>query len=215
MSRFAWSTLRESKAAVTTATADAIGNAKSGGTTAGGGTVGRAAGSFATTEPPGARGAREALAAVPTGFDCGNVPPARRSPTESVLLGQAVDPRAAQQRPGEITMAGETIVFFPKYTALVVGTYYSDPYDVTGYKTVDVQTMHVTSIGTAPTASVQMQQSSDLITWDAVGSAMAPVAGQTDTEPLSGTARYVRAVATIGGTTATAVIWVKGVARES
>jgi len=111
-------------------------------------------------------------------------------------------------------MAGETIVFFPKFTTLVTGTYASDPYDVTAYKSIDCQTMNVAVINAA-TVSVQMQQSSDLNQWDPVGSAMAPAAGNSDTEPLSGTARYVRAVATIGTANASAVIWVKGVARES
>jgi len=111
-------------------------------------------------------------------------------------------------------VAGETIVFFAKYSPLVTGTYYSDPYDVTGYKSVDCQTMNVAVINSA-TVSVQMQQSSDLITWADVGSPMAPSAAATDTEALSGTARYVRAVVTIGQPGATAVIWVKGVARES
>ena len=111
-------------------------------------------------------------------------------------------------------MAGETIVFFPKYTTLVTGTYASDPYDVTAYKSVDVQTMNHAIINSA-TVSVQMQQSSDLIQWDPVGSAMAPAVGNSDPESLSGTARYIRAVATIGAANSTAVIWVKGVARES
>jgi hypothetical protein len=58
-------------------------------------------------------------------------------------------------------VAGETIVFFAKYTTLVGATaggivYYSDPFEVTGYKTVTAETGFGGAIGSGA-ISAQMQ----------------------------------------------------------
>lgn len=108
----------------------------------------------------------------------------------------------------------ETIVFFPKYTTLPSGTFDSDPFDVTGYKTISAETHAAVSISSG-TLSVQMQQSSDLLNWTSFGSAMAPVAPASVTEVESDPARYIRARATVAGSTGVCAFWVKAVARES
>jgi hypothetical protein len=116
-------------------------------------------------------------------------------------------------------VAGETIVFFGKYTSLCGsgsgGTAYpSDPYDVTSYKTVNVETYFAD--GTAGSAvSAQAQGSSDLITWTDLGSAMAPSVGALASVSLSNPPRYVRVVATVTSTDDVVTLWVKAVCRES
>ena len=111
-------------------------------------------------------------------------------------------------------MAGENIVFFPKYTTLVTGTYYSDPYEVTGYKTVSAEVNNTAIINSA-TVTARVQASSDLITWTDIGSDMTPSAGASTTQDNSDTARYVRLKVVIGGANATAAIWAKAVARDA
>ena len=111
-------------------------------------------------------------------------------------------------------MAGENIVFFPKYTALVTGTYYSDPYEVTGYKTLSAEVNNSAVINSA-TVTGRVQQSSDLLTWTDTGSDMIPSAGASATQDTSNPARYVRLKVVIGGTNATATIWAKAVARDA
>jgi hypothetical protein len=110
-------------------------------------------------------------------------------------------------------MAGRNIVFFGDPTTLVTGTYESDPFDVTAYKTVTVQTQCRAAINSA-LISVQVQESSNLVKWTNVGDAMDPNAPDVESVTLTGTARYVRAVATVSGSNATAVLWVKGIARD-
>jgi len=115
-------------------------------------------------------------------------------------------------------MAGESIVFFPKYTTLCGFsggglTYYSDPFEMTGYKTVTAETGFGGAIGSGA-ISAQMQQSSDLITWTSFGSPMAPTSGAAqETEPDP--ARYVRLQVTItGGAGSVVTFWAKAVARD-
>jgi hypothetical protein len=113
-------------------------------------------------------------------------------------------------------MAGETIVFFAKYTTLVGNTvvYYSDAFDVTGYRTITAETGFGGAAGSGA-ISAQMEQSSDMQTWTAFGSAMAPTSTpvlETETDP----ARYIRLKVTISGSANAAVsFWAKAVARES
>jgi hypothetical protein len=109
----------------------------------------------------------------------------------------------------------ETIVFFAKYTTLVQGTYYSDPFEVTGFKDIAAQTMLAAVVGSG-TISAQMQQSSDLITWSNFGSAMEPTAGNITTEVEPDPARYIRLVVTAGGAGSGVItFWAKAVAREA
>jgi hypothetical protein len=109
----------------------------------------------------------------------------------------------------------ETIVFFGKYTTLVEGTYYSDAFEVTGYKDVAAQTMLAAEVGTG-TISAQMEQSSDLVTWSNFGSAMQPSAGNVATELEADPARYVRLKVTAGGGGSGVItFWAKAVAREA
>jgi hypothetical protein len=115
-------------------------------------------------------------------------------------------------------VAGETIVFYPKYTTLCGkgaggATYYSDPYDVTGYKTIDVET-YAPAFNGSPTVTVKLEQSSDLITWSDADSdtlAEATLLTQSKTSP----ARYVRVSVLVNGATTGLTLWSKGVARES
>jgi len=111
-------------------------------------------------------------------------------------------------------VAGENIVFFPKYTTLVTGTYYSDPYEVTGYKTVCVQVGNAAVINSS-TVNGQLQESSDLLTWSDLGAGVTPTAGNVGAEDLSDTARYVRLRIIIGGANSTSTVWGRAVARES
>lgn len=114
-------------------------------------------------------------------------------------------------------MAGETIVFFPKYTALTGSaspgtTYYSDPYEVTGYKTITTEVYY--AAGT-PSISGQLQQSSDLITWSTLGSALSPAAGALASATDSNPARYVRmAMTVISAGNLAATLWAKAVSRD-
>ena len=111
-------------------------------------------------------------------------------------------------------MAGENIVFFPKYSTLVTGTYYSDPYEVTGYKTVSMQVGNAAVINSA-TVNGQLQESSDLLSWTDIGSGVTPTAGNVGAEDLSDTARYVRMRVIVGSANSTAAVWGRAVARES
>jgi hypothetical protein len=113
---------------------------------------------------------------------------------------------------------GETIVFIPKYTTLCGTTdYYSDPYEVTGYKTVSIETLLLAIIGTAsPAASATLQGSSDLITWATLDGPNSLSAGTIDNLSASAPPRYVRVkITTSGGTNMSVTLWCKGVARDS
>ena len=76
-------------------------------------------------------------------------------------------------------MPGENIVFFPKWTSLA-GTgggqiYYSDPYEVTPYKTLEVETL-LAVVTASGTVAARLEQSSDLQTWsEAGGSGRSPM----------------------------------------
>jgi hypothetical protein len=113
-------------------------------------------------------------------------------------------------------MAGETIVFFAKYTTLVdTRTYYSDPYEVTGYRTINVETFMAGVNGAPTTVVVTLQQSSDLITWSDLDTGTLAV-NTPDTMSATGPARYVRCtVAITGGTSPAVTLWCKGVARDA
>lgn len=114
---------------------------------------------------------------------------------------------------------GETIVFFPKYASLcgsaAPGTdYTSDPYEVTPYRTVVVETLFAG--GTAGAAvSAQVQQSSDLITWTNTGTAMAPTVGNLASVTVTSPSRYVRVVVTVTAADDVVTVWVKAVCRDS
>ena len=113
----------------------------------------------------------------------------------------------------------DTIVFFGKYSTLVGKAspgqdYPSDPYDVTSFKTVVVEAL-LLQVAASATASVQMQQSSDLQDWANVGSAMSLTAGTISTAVLSDTARYIRAVVTVVVADGVATLWVKAVCRDA
>lgn len=116
-------------------------------------------------------------------------------------------------------MAGETIVFFPKYTTLAgaaaPGTSYpSDAFDVTGYKTLVVETYFAGQAGGAA-ISAQIQGSSDLNIWTNLGAPMAPVVGASDSETVSDPPRYVRVVTAVTAVDDVATFWCKGVARDA
>ena len=109
-------------------------------------------------------------------------------------------------------MAGETIIFFPKYSSLVAGTYYSDPFDVTGYKELTAEALLIGSVGTSPQVTAILQESSDLTTWTDIGSAStlsSTMSVLTKTDP----ARYVRMKVVVSGTGAVGTLWSKAVAR--
>ena len=111
-------------------------------------------------------------------------------------------------------MAGENVVFFPKYTTLVTGTYYSDPFEVTGYKSIAAQVGNAAVINSS-TVNGQLQESSDLLTWTDIGAGVTPTAGNVGSEDLSDPARYVRMRIIIGGANSTATMWGRAVARDS
>jgi len=113
-------------------------------------------------------------------------------------------------------MAGIILSFFGKFTSLVgTGAYYSDPFDVTGRKNVDVETLLVAANG-APTVSAYLEQSSDLQTWTTANGPNTLSAGTIDTLSKSSPARYVRVRIQIsGGTNPVLTLWSKGVARDS
>jgi len=115
-------------------------------------------------------------------------------------------------------VAGETIVFFPKYTSLVGiaspgQIYYSDPYDVTGYKTVDVESL-LAATSASGTVAARLEQSSDMVTWSEVGGSGTLTAGTIDVISKSSPARYIRMKLTVVTANAVATVWSKGVARD-
>ncbi len=116
-------------------------------------------------------------------------------------------------------MAGETIVFFSKYTSLAGDaspgtTYYSDPYDVTSWKQVEVEILLVRIIGSG-TATAQLEESSDLLSWTAIGTASSLTAGTVAQISKSNPSRYLRLKVIIVGATAVGTLWAKAVARDA
>jgi len=115
-------------------------------------------------------------------------------------------------------VAGETIVFFPKYTSLVgvasAGQiYYSDPYEVTGYKSVEVETL-LSAVTASATVAARLEQSSDLLTWTEVGGSSTLTAGTIDVISKSSPARYVRMKLTVVTANSVVTVWSKGVGRD-
>jgi len=111
----------------------------------------------------------------------------------------------------------ETIVFYPKWTTLIEGTYYSDPYDVTAYKSISAEAVMNGKLDTA-TATGQFEESSDLETWSNIsGATLTPTTGTPATRDLSDTVRYIRLKYTIagGGGAGAVTLWAKAVAREN
>lgn len=115
-------------------------------------------------------------------------------------------------------MAGETIVFFPKYTTLCgTATYYSDPYEVTGYKTLTADTLLVAMVGgSVPAASATLEGSSDMISWATLDGPDTLSAGVINVFSVTSPPRYVRVkIVTSGGTDMSVTLWCRGVARDS
>ena len=118
-------------------------------------------------------------------------------------------------------MAGETIVFFQKYTTLVGAAgpggfvYTSDPYEVTPYKSVVLE-VDFAGGTTGSGISAQLQGSSDLITWtDLLGAALTPAIGALASATETDTPRYVRVVITVTAAEDSVTLWAKAVCRES
>ncbi len=111
----------------------------------------------------------------------------------------------------------QNIVFFPKNTTLVAGTYYSEQFDVSEFKTVTTEVIYGGGLGTTPAISGQLQQSDDLTVWSNVGNAMAPasVANTPAQDSASNPGRYVRLQMTVTTGNATVTFWAKAVAREN
>ncbi len=115
-------------------------------------------------------------------------------------------------------MAGENMEFFRKFTTLVSGVYYSDPYDVSGQKAITLQVMFAEGIGTTPTVTAQLQHSADLQSeaFADLGSSVAPAEGAVASTTVSDPLRYVRLKVTIGGSSnPAATFWAKAVARDA
>ena len=113
----------------------------------------------------------------------------------------------------------DTIVFFVKYTTLAGvanpgQTYYSDPYDITAFRTVVLEAYNA-GVTESATISVQPQQSSDLITWSDKGGALTPTSGNVSTVAITDAARYLRLKVTITGADGTVTFWAKAVGREN
>lgn len=114
-------------------------------------------------------------------------------------------------------MAGIILSFYGKFTTLVgAGNYYSDPFDVTGQKNVDVETLLVASIGSPTTVNAYLEGSSDLQTWTTLTGPNALTAGTVDTLSKSSPPRYVRVrIQITGGTNPAVTLWSKGIARDA
>ncbi len=111
-------------------------------------------------------------------------------------------------------MAGETIVFFSKYTSLAGGfTYESDFYDVTGWKQINAEVLLAGSSGTG-TATAQLFDSSDAQVWTAIGTASnlsSTVAPISKSYP----ARFIKLVIVVPSSMTIATLWAKAVARDA
>lgn len=107
--------------------------------------------------------------------------------------------------------------YFSKWTTLLGGTvaaitYYSDPFEVTAYKTIEGEVNVKGVSGGTPTA--QLEESSDLEKWTGVGSPTNLAENTLATISHSDSARYVR-LAIVVPATRTMTFWAKGVARAS
>ena len=111
-------------------------------------------------------------------------------------------------------MTGDVIEFFPKYSTLPTGTFYSDPYDLTAYRSLVIEVGNAAVINSADISGT-LQESGDLVSWVDLGSFLVPSAGTTASADYTNTARWIRFRIIVGGTNATATVWAKGVAREA
>ena len=116
-------------------------------------------------------------------------------------------------------MPGETIVFFVKFTTLPGvaspgAEHFSDPFDVTAYKSVVVEDYNAGVTGTT-TVTLQAEQSSDLETWSDKGTSLSPTVGAVASTSFSDPARYIRLRATVVGANGTVTLWAKAVARDA
>ncbi len=110
-------------------------------------------------------------------------------------------------------MAGQSIIFFGKFTTLANGSgYASDPFDITPYEQVRIQVYVAGKTGTG-TLTAQLQDSSDLNTWADKGSAVAPTAVGMSTIDTSDCSRYIRLLVT--STFDNVTFWAMGVVRDS
>jgi hypothetical protein len=109
------------------------------------------------------------------------------------------------------------VVPYDRYTTLVGnGSFVSRAFDVTGYKSVDIEVMLVSSIGSPSSVDASLEMSPDMITWSAADSETGLAAGTPVTLSKSAPARFVRVKMTVtGGTNPGITFFASGVARES
>jgi hypothetical protein len=73
----------------------------------------------------------------------------------------------------------ENITFFMRFTTIVGNTSVeSDPYDVTGYKSIDVEAFLQSLTGTAAAMTATLETSSDMVVWTPVDGPDPMTAGQ-------------------------------------
>ncbi len=92
--------------------------------------------------------------------------------------------------------------------------YYSDPYEVTSFKSVVLEALLI-QVAASATVTLQVQQSSDLQDWVDVGPPMSLTAGTISTQTLMDTARYLRVRATVVAANGVATFWAKAVCRDA
>lgn len=129
-------------------------------------------------------------------------------------LGDPAETRPALpvRMPGD-SREGDAIVFFPTPTTLPTGTFYSDFYDMTAYRTLCIETGCEAIINSANGSAV-LQESGDLLTWVDVTAGQAISSVGVVSEDFANLARWVRLRIIVGGTNASMTVWSKGVARE-
>lgn len=115
-------------------------------------------------------------------------------------------------------MESQTITLFPRYTSLVGSaggiTYYSDSYDVSGFKDIRAQ-VFAEVISNSGTASSGIEDSSDLLTWTGTGTSVPLFAGTMLNLSKTDPARYVRVKITVTTANAVGTFWAKGVVRAA
>jgi hypothetical protein len=114
----------------------------------------------------------------------------------------------------------DNINFFGRFTTIVGNTaVVSDPYDVTGYKSIDIEALlHsvVPPVTGVPTVDVSLEMSADMNVWSTVDGPDTLAAGTPAQLTRTSPSRYIRVRVTItGGTNPVITFWVKGVARAS
>ena len=118
-----------------------------------------------------------------------------------------------------VPRAGPVIVFFRKHTALLGlqegSTYFSDPVDVTGWKTLTTEVAWLSAAPTGGMVESWLETGSDLSQWTKLGGDLNPAEGSTIVGTRADPAHFVRMgiKVTSVGSEGMVVVWARAVAK--